>query len=103
VILQFDPSCHVEAIKPKTFRPPPDWAQRGEMTKLVLSILRQATEPMMSRDIASKCSHPSVDKNDQNLLPLIERIGAALHLQRLNGSVCSSSGTGQYIIWEVAR
>jgi len=38
VILQFDPTHQVEAIKPKAFRPPPDWARRGEMTKAVLSI-----------------------------------------------------------------
>jgi hypothetical protein len=44
VILQFDPSHQVEAIKPKAFRPPPDWARRGEMTKTVLSILRQAPQ-----------------------------------------------------------
>jgi hypothetical protein len=38
VILQFDPTHQVEAINPKAFRPPPDWARRGEMTKAVLSI-----------------------------------------------------------------
>jgi hypothetical protein len=38
VILQFDPSHQVEAIKPKAFRPPSDWSHRGEMTKAVLSI-----------------------------------------------------------------
>jgi len=46
VILQFDPLHQVEAIKPNAFRPPSDWSHRGEMTKTVLSILRQATEPM---------------------------------------------------------
>ncbi len=25
IILQFDPTHQVEAIKPKAFRPPPDW------------------------------------------------------------------------------
>jgi hypothetical protein len=42
VILQFDPTHQVEAIRPKAFGPPSDWARRGEMTKTVLSILRQA-------------------------------------------------------------
>jgi hypothetical protein len=51
-ILQFDPSFQIEAIKPKAFRPPKDWANRGEMTRIVLSILRQAAEPMTTRDIA---------------------------------------------------
>ena len=34
VIPQFDPAYQVVAIKPKAFRPPPDWARRGEMTNL---------------------------------------------------------------------
>jgi hypothetical protein len=52
VILQFDPQHDVEGIKPKAFRPPEDWAHRGEMTRTVLSILRQSVEPMTTRDIA---------------------------------------------------
>ena len=33
----FDADYQVEAIKPKTFRPPEDWAKRGEMTRIVLN------------------------------------------------------------------
>lgn len=51
-ILQFKPDYQVEAIRPKAFRPPKDWANRGEMTRIILSILRQATEPLTTRDIA---------------------------------------------------
>jgi hypothetical protein len=31
--------CDLVKPAPKAFRPPPDWAHRGEMTKTVLSIL----------------------------------------------------------------
>ena len=66
VILQFDPSHQVEAIKPKAFRPPSDWSHRGEMTKTVLSILRQAAEPLTSRDIALELLVTrALDKDDQ--------------------------------------
>ena len=41
-ILQFDPTYHVEAIRPKAFRTPADWANRGQMSRVVLSIVRQA-------------------------------------------------------------
>ena len=51
-ILQFDPAFQIEAIRPKAFRPPKDWANRGEMIRIVLSILRQASEPLTARDIA---------------------------------------------------
>jgi hypothetical protein len=51
-LLLFDPSYEIASIKPNAFRPPPDWSKRGEMTRLLLGILRKATEPLTSRDIA---------------------------------------------------
>jgi hypothetical protein len=33
-ILQFDPDFRVEAIRPKAFRPPKDWANRGQMSRM---------------------------------------------------------------------
>jgi hypothetical protein len=39
-ILQFEPDFRVETIKPKAFRPPKDWSNRGQMTRIVLSIRR---------------------------------------------------------------
>ena len=72
--LQFDPSYQVEAIKPKAFRPRPDWAHRGEMTKAVLSILRQAVEPMTTRDIVLEMLVTrALDKDDQKLLALMTK------------------------------
>ena len=51
-LLMFDPTYQVESIKPKAFRPPENWSKRGEMTRLILGILRKAAESMMTRDIA---------------------------------------------------
>ena len=104
VILQFDPTHQVEAIKPKAFRPPSDWSRRGEMTKTVLSLLGQAAEPMTSRDIALELLVTrALEKDDQKLLALMtKRVGVAVRLQRLNGVAHSSSGPGQYIVWEIA-
>jgi hypothetical protein len=105
VILQFDPTHQVEAIKPKAFRPPPDWAHRGEMTKAVLSILRLAVEPMTTRDIALEMLVTrALDKDDQKLLALMtKRVGVALRLQRLNNVVRASSGPGQFMLWEIEK
>src|SRR3546814_14593316 len=50
-ILQFAPDFQVEVIRPKVFRPPKDWSNRGEMTRIVPSILRRAAEPLTTRDI----------------------------------------------------
>ncbi len=104
-ILQFDPSFHVEAIKAKAFRPPADWANRGGMSRLVLSILRQAAEPLTSRDIALEMLiSRAMDKRDQRLLRLMtKRVGVALRTQRENGAVQCEQGPGQFMLWQIAR
>lgn len=53
-LLLFDPSYEIASIKPKAFRPPEDWSKRGEMTRLILGVLRKATEPLTSADIAAQ-------------------------------------------------
>ena len=71
----------------------------------VLSILRQATEPMTTRDIALEMLVTRApDKDDQKLLALMtKRVGLALRLQRLNSIVRSLSGPGQFMLWEITR
>jgi hypothetical protein len=61
------------------------------MTKAVLSILRQAAEPLTSRDIALEVLVTrALDKDDQKLLALMtKRVGVTLRLQRVNGIVRS--------------
>jgi hypothetical protein len=104
-ILQFEPDFRVEAIKPKAFRPPKDWANRGQMTRIVLSVLRQAAEPLTSRDIAVQLLiERAMDKSDQRLLRVMtKRVGVALRLQKDKGIVRADQGPGQYILWEVIR
>lgn len=102
-ILQFDPAYQVESIRPKAFRPPKDWSNRGQMSRIILSVLRQATEPLTSRDIALELLvERALDKNDQRLLRIMtKRVGVALRIQRDNGAVRSEQGPGQYMIWEI--
>jgi hypothetical protein len=46
----------------------------------------------------------ALDKDDQKLLALMtKRVGVTLRLQRLNGVVRSSSGPGQFMLWEIER
>ena len=101
----FDPDYRVEAIRPKAFRPPKDWSNRGEMTRVVLSILRQAAEPLTTRDIALQLLvERALDKDDQRLLRLMsKRVGVALRAQRENGRVHANQGPGQYMLWEISR
>ena len=104
-ILQFDPTHRVEAIRPRAIRPPSDWSNRGQMSRVVLSILRQSAEPMTTRDIALELLVArALDKDDQKLFRLmVKRVGVALRTQRENGSVRSEQGPGMFVLWEVAR
>ena len=104
-ILQFDANYRVEAIRPRSLRPPADWSHKGEMSRSVLSILRQAAEPMTTRDIAMEMLvSRALDKNDQKLFRLMtKRVGVALNGQRANGAVVSQQGPGMFVLWEVAR
>jgi hypothetical protein len=97
-ILQFDPNYRVEAIKPTGFRPPSDWSNRGQMSRICLSILRQAAEPLTTRDIALQLLvERALDKSDQRLLRLMtKRVGVALRGQRENGLVRCDQGPGRW-------
>ena len=99
----FDPDYRVEAIRPKAFRPPDDWSKRGEMTRIVLDILRQAAEPLTSRDIAVQLvAERALEPTDKLLRLMTKRVGVALRGQRDKGSVRSIEGHGLYIVWEIA-
>jgi len=65
-----------------------------------MSILRQAVEPMTTRDIALETLvNRALNTEDQKLLSLkVKRVGVALRLQRNNGIVRSASGPGQYML-----
>ncbi len=104
-ILQFDPDYRVESIKAKAFRPPKDWSNRGQMSRIILSVLRQAAEPLTTRDIALQLLiERALDKSDQRLLRLMtKRVGVALRGQRGNGLVRCDQGPGQYMLWEIAK
>jgi len=104
-ILLFDADYQVETIKPKTFRPPSDWSKRGQMTRIILSVLRQAAEPLTTRDIAFQLMQErALDTGDVRFLRLMtKRCGVALRLQRDKGVVRSAQGPGQYMVWEIAR
>ena len=75
------------------------------MTRIILSILRQAAEPLTTRDIALQLLiERALDKNDQRLLRLMsKRIGVALRRQREHGRVHATQGPGQYMLWEISR
>jgi|SRR6185437_9871730 len=104
-LLQFDPALELETIKPRAFRPPKDWSKRGEMMGLIISVLRRATEPLTTRDIAFELIvERALDKSNQKLIRLMsKRVGVALRHQRDAGRVACVQGPGQYNLWQLVR
>ncbi len=98
------PDIEVESIRPKLFRPPEDWSKRGQMSRIVLSILRQAKEPLTSREVASKLILERGLAMDNKLLRLMtKRVGVALKLQREKGRAQSVGESGQYLLWKIVK
>lgn len=101
----FDPTLPVETIKPRAFRPPSDWSEYGQMTRIVLNILRSASEPLTTRDIALQMLvERALNKDDQRLLNrMTKRVGIALRRQRDSEVVRSKQGPGMWMLWEIIR
>ncbi|AGK59547.1 hypothetical protein HYPDE_39393 [Hyphomicrobium denitrificans 1NES1] len=104
-LLMFDPDYRIETIRPKAFRPPEDWSKRGEMTRIILGILRQATEPMTSSDIAVQLiAERALDQTDAKLQRLMtKRVGVALRGMRDRDVARSKAGPGMSVLWELAK
>lgn len=102
-LLMFDPDYKIECIKPKAFRPPEDWSKRGEMTRIILGILRKATEPMTSSDIAvGLIAERALDQTDAKLQRLMtKRVGVALRGIRDRGIATSEQGPGMSVLWRI--
>jgi hypothetical protein len=102
-LLMFDPDYKVETIKPRAFRPPDDWSRRGEMTRLILGILRKAAEPMSARDVAMQLMlERALDTTSDKLVRLMaKRCGVALRGMRDRGIARSREGPGQLVLWEL--
>ncbi|MBC9035137.1 hypothetical protein IAG41_22335 [Sphingomonas sp. JC676] len=87
------PEMAVEAIKTKAFRPPADWSKRGEMTRMVLSILRTARNPMASREIGERMVVERALVADAATLNSMGRcVSCALRTQRTKGVAQSQEG-----------
>lgn len=97
------PDMELEAIRPKAFRPPEDWSHRGQMSRLVLSILRTAKEPLTTREIAAQMLlERAMDAEDVKMLrTMTKRVACALRHQRDNGRAASIEGPGNYQLWTV--
>lgn len=103
VILQFAPGFELATIKAKAFRPPADWSKRGEMGRIIMGILRQAAEPLSTRDITVQLfTQRALNQGDAALFRLMtKRVGVSLRDYRTKGVIRSLEGPGMYNLWKV--
>ena len=93
-----------ESILPKVFVPPKSWSKRGEMSRVVLSILRVAKGPLTAREIASMIvAQRGLDGDAGILNVMARRVASALRDRRAQGLVRSIEETGLWLQWEVVR
>lgn len=101
-LLMFAPDYKIEGIKPKQFRAPSDWSKRGEMKRRVLEILRDATLPMTSRDIALvMISERGLEQDEGTVRTMSRRCAETLRLQRLRGIANCYEGPGFCLLWQI--
>jgi len=98
------PDMVPEAIPPKLFRPPEDWRKRGQMSRLILGVLRTAKAPMTTREIAAQMIlERGLAMDDRMLRLMTKRVAGALGDQREKGRATSDAGLGTYQLWTVAK
>lgn len=104
VLAMLAPDFVQEAVKPKIFTPPASWSKRGEMSRVVLNILRTAPEPLTTREIASMViKQRGLEVTSATLNIMTRRVGHCLRDKRERGTVRSIEETGLWLQWEVVR
>ena len=104
VIRQFDPNYDLGAIRPKRPRGP-DVARRGERSRFILKVLREAPEPVTTQEVARRLmAEHGQDGEDRRLVAqAMKRAGMALNRQKAAGTVRAIQGAGPVTLWEVVR
>lgn len=97
------PDLVVETTAPKVFRPPADWSKRGEIARVVLSILRTARGT--TREIAERMVvERGLIADPPTLSAMSRRVACAMRCQRELGRAASAEGeAGFRLPWTIGR
>ena len=100
----FDPGIKLDDIKPKA-TPARYAASQGEMARIVLTILKDAREPMTSEQLTRRVmAERGMNPDDRRLFRIVRnRIGSCLRHHRTKGVLQSEQGPGQYMVWGLKR
>jgi len=97
----FDPNADTSRVKryPTKHR-----AQKGEMARFVLVMLKQATAPLTSLEITqAQIKARGLKADDQTVVLMRKRVGACLTAQQAKAVVRSVPMEGPYKGWELIR
>ena len=103
VIRQFDPDYDLASIQPKRARPD-DAAGRGEISRFIMKVLREATEPVATHEMVRRLmTERGQNTEDRRLVKNpMKRVGMAFSRQKAAGTVRAIQGAGPVTLWEVA-
>jgi hypothetical protein len=93
----FNPDYKVEGIKAKRFQTRKQTG-RGEMSRAIFEILRQASEPLTTREVSE---HVAPGANTAELKHVVKRVGLALHRQKERGAVLADKVEGREMVWKL--
>ena len=104
VIRQFDPDYDLGSIRPKRPRLQ-DAAGRGDMSRFLMKVLREATEPVATHDVVRRLmTERGQDAGDRRLVKnTMKRVGMAFSRQKTAGTVRAIQGAGPVTLWEVVQ
>lgn len=99
----FDPTIELAEISK---RPVPHRHQafKGEVTRIVLTTLRNAKKPLTTHDVAQRVmSERGLDTANEKLLKLmVKRAGACMRHWEQKGVLKKEQGPNQFKLWSVA-
>ncbi|MDP1630194.1 MAG: hypothetical protein Q8L66_02095 [Caulobacter sp.] len=100
-IRMFDPNADVSRI---VRYPTKHRATKGEASRFVLLMLKNATAPLTSLDIVrAQIKARGLKADDQTIVMMRKRVGATLSAQQRIGVVRSIPQVGPYKGWELVR
>lgn len=100
----FDPTIELEGVYKKPV-PPRHQAFRGQVTRIVLTTLKNAKKPLTSRELAQRVmAERGLDTANLKILKLMQsRVGACMkHLEK-KGVAKQQQGPGKFLLWELVR
>lgn len=100
----FKPDIDLETVKPKPL-PPRNQAFKGEVTRIVLDVLRKAETPINSHELTMHVmTERGLNTADKKLVRTLQkRVGACLKHHRNRGLIRSRGNIGRFLAWEIAR